>query len=120
MKDLAGTDARLNLTELHLEARRQALLNSDEAPKRKAGEKMVTPASIYEQSEASERITSELSALDRPVVLGRTTRRGIKLKANEKLKVGEPENAQSVLESSGEITPITDEETGVDDEGVGR
>ena len=118
MKDLAGTDARLNLKELLLEARRQALLNSDEAPKRKAGEKMVTPASIYEQSEASERITSELSALDRPVALGRTTRRGIKLKANEKLKVGEPGNAQSVLESSGEITPITGEETGVDDEGV--
>ena len=90
--------------ELLLEAKRLELLASDDPKQRKEGEEMITPGSIYEQSHANERILAPSS--DMPVALGQISTRQVKLTGNERLEVGDLENAESVLGDSAQEAAV--------------
>lgn len=101
-------------TELLLEVRRIELLGSTDPEERIQGAKMITPGSIYEQSGADERIFAPPSEM--PVTLGQVSTRQVKLKANERLEIGDIENAEPALADSAQ-TPAATEEDVVEAEG---
>lgn len=93
-------------TELLLEVKRLELLASDNPEERQKGAEMVTPGSIYEQSGAGERLLTTPS--DMPVGLGQVSGRHMKLQANERLQVGDMENAEPAFSDTTPTAIPTD------------
>ncbi|KAI4172859.1 MAG: hypothetical protein LQ343_003266 [Gyalolechia ehrenbergii] len=107
------------MEELLLERRRLKLLASAKAEERKEGEAMVTPSSIFEQSEGEADLAVDRALED--VSLGDASfAREDKLQANEKLEVGDEDNIGSVgtaLDGGvGVLEPHSDEDVYVETE----
>ncbi|KAL8747250.1 MAG: hypothetical protein Q9184_007627, partial [Pyrenodesmia sp. 2 TL-2023] len=81
--------------ELILERRRLKLLASENPEERKEGEEMVTPYSIFEQSEGEADLAVDESITETALGNVSATREN-KLQANEKLTVGDEDNIGSV------------------------
>lgn len=90
--------------ELLLEVKRLELLASTKPEERREGAEMITPGSIYKQSGAGERLLAIPS--DMPVGLGQVSSREMKLQANERLQVGDMDNAEPAF-SDASLTPAT-------------
>ncbi|KAL8720058.1 MAG: hypothetical protein Q9225_003026 [Loekoesia sp. 1 TL-2023] len=98
----------IQINELLLERRRLKLLASENPEERKEGETMVTPYSIFEQSDGEADLAVEETLED--VALGNvSSARENKLKANEKLEVGNEDNI-------GNIDTTLDDEVGMLDQ----
>ena len=91
--------------ELLLEMRRIELLASTDPEERIKGDKMVTPGSIYKQSSADAENLAPSSEM--PVTLGQVSSRQVKLKANERLEVGDLENAEPVVAGDAQVAAVT-------------
>ncbi|KAL9126655.1 MAG: hypothetical protein Q9217_004331 [Psora testacea] len=87
--------------ELFLESRRLRLLGSKDPREREEGRAMVTPGSIY--ADMADEQDLALPSDQQPTTLGGTSARKAKLKANEKLELGDLENAEP-------LEPVIDEE----------
>lgn len=107
--DINSTKSTARAKELLLEVERIELLASTDPAERAKGEQIITPGSIYEQSGADEKILAPPS--DMPLALGQVSARQVKLKANEKLDVGDVENAEPVLADDAQMSaePEADE-----------
>ena len=87
--------------ELLLESRRLRLLASDNVEEQEEGKAMITPASIFMDMANEE--DSAIPSEQQLTMLGQTSSRTAKLKANETIEVGDLENAES-------LDPFIDEE----------
>lgn len=98
----------IQVDELILERRRLRLLASENPEERKEGEEMVTPYSIFEQSEGQADLAVDENITETALGNISATREN-KLQANEKLTVGDEGNI-------GSVDTILDEEVGVLDQ----
>lgn len=83
--------------ELILERRRLALLTSEDPREREEGEAMVTPATLFAEA-ADERALAPSDVKPATIGgMGPASSRSAKLKANQRLKVGDMANTETVL-----------------------
>ena len=101
MRAITSASSKHKGAELLLEVERLRLLASKDPTQRERGAAMVTAGSTYANSGIEDRIFTPPSEM--PVLLGQASTRRARLKADEKLQVGDVENAapaETVLGSS--------------------
>ena len=93
---MGGVAARKQ-EELILERRRLALLTSEDPREREKGEAMVTPATFF--AEAADEKALATSDIKPAIIggMGPASSRSVKLKANQRLEVGDIANIETVL-----------------------
>ena len=106
--------------ELILECRRLALLTSDDSSEREEGEAMVTPAKLF--AEAADEKALAPPDIEPATIggMGPSSSRSAKLKANQRLEVGDLANVETVLghdeAEDPELDDTADSQAAADDD----